>query len=80
MNVMKYDASCLALTFIGPQISEWINCNRYSALVPFPNDFLVDFPAKQHSQVDKSTFSMYSVLYLIIDQHQIHGSLIWNLI
>ena len=61
---------------IVPQISEWNNYNGYSALVSFSKSFLADFPAKQHLQVDKSTFSMYSVLYLSIDQHQVHGSLI----
>ena len=32
---------CLALTFIGPYIPEWINCNGKDALVPFPNGFMV---------------------------------------
>lgn len=59
INVMKYEASCLALTFIGPQISELINdneinCNEVFALIPLPDDFLVVFPTKQFSQISNS--------------------------
>ena len=46
---------CLAFTFSGPQTSELINCKGNSALVPFPNGFLVVFPTKQCSQVYNST-------------------------
>ena len=46
MNVIKYEAPCLALTFIGPQMSEWINYNGFSTLIPLPNGFLVVFPAR----------------------------------
>ena len=53
-----------------------INYNENATIIPFPNVFFVAFSAKQYSQVDKSTFSMCNVLYLIIDQHQVLGSLI----
>lgn len=49
--MMKYQAPCLALIFIGPQISKWINCNENYALVPLPNDFLITLLAKQCSHI-----------------------------
>ena len=53
---MKYEAPCLAFTLIGPYILECTSCNGYSALVPFPNGFLVAFSCKQNSQVGNSNF------------------------
>ena len=42
-----------ALTFIGPQMLECIICKGIDARVAFSKGFLVDFPAKQYSQVGK---------------------------
>ena len=41
--MIKYEASCLVFTFIGPQMSEWINYNGFSALIPLLNGFLFAF-------------------------------------
>ena len=39
-------------------MSEWTNCKGKFALVPLPNGFLVALPARQCSQVNRSTLSL----------------------
>jgi len=46
---MKQFPSCLALTFIGQQMFEWISYNGLLALLALPNGNVVAFPARQYS-------------------------------
>lgn len=51
---MAEQVSCLALIFIGPQMSEWMSCNRIWALIASPKGFLVTCSVKQCSHTNKS--------------------------